>query len=375
MVKDNQIHWLKWLRPGYHVKRWVFVIVGCASLLSYGLSSFFRNYFQRAKSMPEMLANVTLQFLPYPYRDIFLISIGLIGLAIGLRLLAIGLVSPFRSHNKKNSLMDALYQHQRMRRGPSIVVLGGENGLINLAGALKNVTDSLTVVFNVPTESEKDVYSSIYKHATNCLLALSNAETRVSDVQFDPIMSGVESGWQFGNELLDTMTRLFGSLEEGLQATWKILSVEGHVYPSFSPELPKGISVPEGKERYSFTEVIRALLDADLIVVAPGNWQLDVEPILDVYPLDRAMRMSSAIKIIVDDGNKWKTPPKNLDWVDYVISNDLEEGVPRPTKFGRKKPISLAVNWDEANMAELVLIIMRIYEPWVKLGARFRTNN
>jgi len=325
--------------------------------------------------MPDVLSHITLQFIPYPFRDLLLIFAGIIGLAIGLRFLAIKLVSPFRTNDLGQSLMDTLYQHQRTRRGPRIVIMGGGIVMNDLVGVIKNVTDSLTVVFDVPDTATDEIYLSIYNRATHTLLALSKAETHMSELFNTPLMESLESEQQMGNVLLDTMTRISGNLEDGLQATSNILSVEGRVFPVFSPDAPRGISVPEEVERYTFSEVIRALLDADMIIMIRGAEDDILNHMLAIYPIERTIQLSSAIKIIVDTLNDNRGLEDILDLIDYVIVNESEYGISHPPKIGRRNPQHLSIAWDETYMFELVLIIMRIYEPWARLGARFRTDN
>jgi len=369
------MHWLRWLRPGYHIKRWVVVIIFGVALISYGSSTFFRNYFKQAGSMPPVLSYATLQFIRYPYRDLLLIGSGMVSLLIGLRFLAHALVSPFRFGKAEGSLMDALYEHRSQQRGPRIVVMGGDTGLAALVQSLKSVTESLTVVFGVPDTAKLDTRALIYERAAWYLLALSKAEFTMGRLLSASLAGSASPEEQMGKVLLETMSQISGNLEQGLRAMCDVLAVRGRVFPAFSPDVPKGISLPEGAERCAFSEVVRSLLDADLIILGPGIWGLELEPILAVYPLKRAIRMSGAIKIYVDTAGEGEAPQDRVDWADYIIVKEIE--TPEQTGTSQKKPRRVSIKLDEGKKDTVFLVneIMDLYEPWARLGARYRTDD
>ncbi len=134
-------------------------------------------------------------------------------------------------------------------------------------------------------------------------------------------------GHSFGNLFITALADITGSFEDAVVESGRVLSVNGRVLPSTlrdvklvaSVDVPHTINevrvegeskIPEmaGRVRHvwlepddapAFPPVIKAILNADVIVVGPGSLYTSILPNLLVQDLLAAMRVSRAVKIFV----------------------------------------------------------------------------
>ena len=139
--------------------------------------------------------------------------------------------------------------------------------------------------------------------------------------------SPVLEGHSFGNLFITALADITGSFEEAVVESGRVLSVNGRVLPSTlhdvklvaSMELPHTLNevrvegeskIPEmaGRVRRvwlepdnasAFPPVIKAILNADVIVAGPGSLYTSILPNLLVHDLLSAMQTSRAMKIYV----------------------------------------------------------------------------
>ena len=174
----------------------------------------------------------------------------------------------------------------------------------------------------------------------NCIAALSDAEGLVS--QLFQYRFGDETdleGHSFGNLYLSAMTAITGSFESALEESSRVLAVRGRVIPSTLAQVtlcgevsapddmsPAGggpggagsrLIVVRGESAIgkatgriqrvyldpeappAYPKAIRAILDAELIVIGPGSLYTSVLPNLLVPDLAQAIITSPAIKLYV----------------------------------------------------------------------------
>ena len=335
MQNDAQKSTLAWLRPGMYVKRWLLLLLAGIALISLGLAYLLR-FLYADLSFPHIFYYLTLQFLSRPVRAVIL---G--GLGIGLTIVALiglnrSLLRPFVSAGEEN-VAERVYQHNRRRRGPKIVALGGGTGLSTLLRGLKEVSDNITAIVSVADDGGS---SGRLREATGilppgdirqCLVALSEAEGltgRLFQYRF-----GDEyglSGHNFGNLFIAAMTDVTGSFEQGVVESSRVLAVRGRVIPSTLQQvtLSADVRVDNGGNGHgwqrvvgesaipaalrqiervfldpenvpAYPEAVKAILQADLIVAGPGSLFTSVLPNLLVPSIADAIRASSAKKIYV----------------------------------------------------------------------------
>ncbi|HEX2923931.1 MAG TPA: gluconeogenesis factor YvcK family protein, partial [Chloroflexota bacterium] len=157
----------------------------------------------------------------------------------------------------------------------------------------------------------------------NCIVALADAEplmTKLFQYRFSE-GSGLD-GHSFGNLFIVAMSGITGNFEQAIRESSRVLAVRGQILPStlenltLCAELVDEARV-EGESKISesskaikrvylqpehpaaYPEAIRALLDADMIVVGPGSLYTSVLPNLLVEDLSRALVASRALKVYV----------------------------------------------------------------------------
>ncbi|MDQ4099709.1 MAG: hypothetical protein M3121_04350, partial [Chloroflexota bacterium] len=85
-----------WLRPGMMIKRWVGLFMLSVILTSLALAMaaawVYRNY-AFPDRLEGLVQSLTLQFIPHPYREILILSAGLLLLGLSIWRLSHSLIS------------------------------------------------------------------------------------------------------------------------------------------------------------------------------------------------------------------------------------------------------------------------------------------
>jgi uncharacterized cofD-like protein len=162
----------------------------------------------------------------------------------------------------------------------------------------------------------------------SCLAALSDDEDLLSQL-FQYRFSGEDElgGHSFGNLFIAALAKVTGSFEQGVLEAGNVLAIRGRVLPSTLADV---LLVAEKAPRYegqlvrvevesripevtgpikrvqlepsspsAYPEVIRAILNADMIVVGPGSLFTSIIPNLLVPDLQEALMASKAFKVYV----------------------------------------------------------------------------
>ena len=327
---------LRWLLPGLGVKRWLIPIVVGTTFVGVGLAFFLLDLYRNAPEVQwylELLSTAALRFLPRPLRVLIFGVLGIVLIAIGMWGMNRALMAPFLRPGKR--VVDALTQHRRRERGPRIVVIGGGNGLSTLLRGLKEYTNNLTAIVTVADDGgssgrlRRDLGILPPGDIRNCLAALSSDEALLSQLfqyRFSDDLSGLQ-GHSFGNLFITALADITGSFEAAVAESGRVLAVNGRVLPAtlhdvrlvadvLLPNLVNEVRVegesqiPEvsGKVRRvwlepnappAFPQALRAILNADLILVGPGSLYTSVLPNLLVPDIIEAIRSSRAMKIYI----------------------------------------------------------------------------
>jgi uncharacterized cofD-like protein len=325
----------RWFRPGLGIKRWFTMVMIGITLLGLGIAVILIDLYRTDSSNPVFLTFLTyasLRFIPRIWRAIIFGGLG-IGLAVyGILQLNRSLLQPFIRPG--SDVFDQLTDYRRRERGPRIVTIGGGHGLATLLRGLKTHTRNLTAVVTVADDGGssgrlRESHGILPPgDIRNCLAALSNDEALLTQL-FQYRFSGAPDleGHSFGNLFITALADITGSFEDAVAESGRVLSVNGRVLPSTlhdvklvaSMELPHSINevrvegeskIPtmagrvrrvwlEPDDASAFPPVIKALLNADIIVVGPGSLYTSLLPNLLVHDLLAAMQSSRAIKIYV----------------------------------------------------------------------------
>jgi uncharacterized cofD-like protein len=231
-------------------------------------------------------------------------------------------------------VVDELTEFRRLERGPRIVAIGGGHGLATLLRGLKQHTRNITAVVTVADDGgssgrlRADFGILPPGDIRNCLAALSNDEQMLTQLfQYRFSGAGDLSGHSFGNLFITALADITGSFEGAVAESGRVLSVSGRVLPStlHDVRLVADMQIPstanqirvEGESRIpqvagrvrrvwlepndapAYPPVLKAILNADMVVVGPGSLYTSLLPNLLVHDLLGAIQASRAVKIYV----------------------------------------------------------------------------
>jgi len=359
-------------------------------MLAVGLAFVLLDIYRQAPDnwISTLLSYISLQFLPRPLRAVIFGGAGVAFLLIGVMRLNRTLMRPFVRPGKP--VVNTLVQYSRLDRGPQVVVIGGGHGMATLLRGLKKYTRNITAIVTVADDGGSSGMLRESKgilppgDIRNCLAALSSDEDLITQL-FQYRFSTGESdltGHSFGNLLISALTEITGSFELAVVEAGRALSVNGQVVPSTLKDvrlvadksLPfvrrevrvKGESqIPEvrGNVRRLWLEpnnppaypaAIRALLQADMIVVGPGSLYTSILPNLLVPDIHSAMGSSTAFKVYVCNVTTQPGETDNYNCGDHIraieehVGYDLFDLVVSNCEFSGSLPQGL--QWVEANV-------------------------
>jgi uncharacterized cofD-like protein len=350
---------LRWLAPGLGVKRWVGLLLLGVVLLGLGLAYLLIDLYGPAP-MPLLPSALTLQFLPRLWRPVVLGVLGLAAMLFAVRQVNRTLLAPFLRPGQ--NMVDVVSAHRRRGRGPRIVALGGGTGLATLLRGLKQHTSNLTAIVTVADDGGS---SGRLRRALgvlppgdfrNCIAALADDESLVTQL-FQYRFGGDErelGGHSFGNLFITAMTEISGSFEGALLESSNVLNIRGRVMPSTLRDVKlvgelvddaeqvkrvegeSQIPLAPGAIRRVYLEpddapaypgAIRALLEADLIVLGPGSVYTSLLPNLLVRDLADAIRASRALRVYVCNTATQPGETEGYSVLDHVAALERHVGV------------------------------------------------
>lgn len=319
---------IKWFYFGMHIKRWLLLLVIGVAIMGLGFGYFLREVYT-IYTFPSEVYYITLQFLPRYVRGVmfFVASAAIIGFAIWQ--LNHSLLSAFMGTRGDQGLVNIIYNHRYLRRGPKIVAIGGGTGLATLLRGLKEHTGNLTAIVTVADDGgssgrlRRELGLPAPGDLRNCIAALADVEplmTRLFQYRFNE-GTGLE-GHSFGNLFIAAMTDVTGNFEEAVRETSRVLAVRGQILPSTTTNITLSAVTEDDESVHGESEIrghsgkikqvfinpenaqatpdaIRAILNADIIVVGPGSLFTSVLPNMLVEGIRSAIQMSKGMKVYV----------------------------------------------------------------------------
>ena len=411
----------KWFYPGMHIKRWLALIVIGVALMTFGLTYIVREFYLEGLRLPGFMYWVTLQFIPRYVRGAMYMSgaVGLILFAVWkLNQSIISVIAPNRDTNE--SLVNTIYTQRFLRRGPKIVAIGGGHGLSTLLRGLKEYTTNLTAIVTVADDGGS---SGVLRRelgvlppgdVRNCIAALADAEPLVTKLFQYRFEDGAGlAGHSFGNLFIVAMSGVTGNMEDAIRQTSRVLAVRGQIIPStmedvtlcartndartirgesrIGPAVSGNGSSDRIREVYlapenppAHPEAVRAILEADLIVLGPGSLYTSVLPNLLVQGIRRSLVAASAPKVYVCNV---ATQPDETDGfavsdhvaaiedhvgrgvISYVLANDnISETIPRAEQSRPVRVDAPINNGIRLVAADVISVENRYHHDSVKLS-------
>lgn len=351
----------KWLHPGLHIKRWLFIFGLGMMATSFGLVLTF-NY-QWLGQIEEWMFRILYETTGH-YNYTVLATIGIVVMILGVVVMGwatrrlirtmLGVVIP----NESGNISDLILSNLKLSKGPKVAVIGGGTGLSVMLRGLKTKTYNLTAVVTVADDGgstgriRQDLDIIAPGDLRNCLVALADKEGLMEKLfahRFGG--SGNLTGHSFGNLFIAALIEVLGDVEEAMDATSKVLKVRGKVVPataekvSLNAELTDGrivhgesqIPKAHGKIKRVFTtpehpkaiqSAVKAIEEANTIVLGPGSLYTSIMPNLCVPEIIDAICRSKAKKIYICNVMTQPGETDGYSVVDDVAAINRQVGKP-----------------------------------------------
>jgi uncharacterized cofD-like protein len=210
---------------------------------------------------------------------------------------------------------------------PKIVVIGGGTGTFTVLSGLKKYPVDLSAIVTMADDGGstgilRDELGVLPPgDVRQCLVALSASPGALRKLMNYRFSQGGLRGHSFGNLFLSALEKMTGSFDKAVEIAGEVLHIEGHVIPStlhpvrlvaelknrkkifgeanFHAANLKGISKiylkPSARAN---PKALKAIREADLIAIGPGDWYSSIIPNLLVGGIPEAIRKAKAYKVL-----------------------------------------------------------------------------
>ena len=319
--------YFKWLYPGMGVKRWLGLSLIGSVLIIFGIGIIYPVFFQSFAHAANSLLSEKLGRIPNWLAGALFLAAGFTAAGYGLWKAFSSVVGAL-SLRSSGSVVELLYAKRYLQRGPKIVVIGGGTGLSTLLKGIKEYTSNITAIVTVTDDGGSsgrlrgDLGILPPGDIRNCLVALADKESLMERVLQYRFREGEMAGHNLGNLFLAALSDMSGGFYTGIQELSKVLAVRGRVLPATLQNVCVGAKLSDGttvlgecsvsssdqKIKHIFLEpaecqplpeALKALQEADGIILGPGSLYTSVLPNLLVNGIPEAIKKSKAVKIYV----------------------------------------------------------------------------
>ena len=342
-ILNRLLRILSWLLPGLVIKRWMITsgIGVITSLLGIAIWTNLRPLYWLIEIFFGVMNTIT-RIIPVSLLGPTVLLVGILLIGVGQNR-SINSIQKALVPQKDTFLVDALRVKSKLSKGPNIVAIGGGTGLSTLLKGLKNYSSNISAIVTVTDDGgssgvlRKQLGVQPPGDIRNCLAALSNEEpmlTRLFQYRFSR-GDGLE-GHTFGNLFLSALTTITGSLERAVQASSKVLSVQGQVIPATGIDVMLWAELVSGEKIFgeslisksmqpinrigcipenppALPAALEAIREADLIVLGPGSLFTSLLPNLLVPEIVEALLKNKSPKIYISN---LMTQPGETDGLD-----------------------------------------------------------
>ncbi len=236
-----------------------------------------------------------------------------------------------------------------MHKDPKIVVIGGGTGSFTLLSALKHQTRNLTALVNMVDDGGstgvlRDELGVLPPgDVRQCLVALSQSSSSLRELfNYRFPESSTLAGHSFGNLFLSAVEMMTNDFGDGVALASEVLHIVGRVVPITLKNCNLVLETEKGKiageyeisqadfdpskvqlsldPKASINPIAKeAIMQADLIVIAPGNLFGSLIPALLVDGVSEALNITKAPVVYVCNLVNKPTQTKNFTVHDYVM--------------------------------------------------------
>jgi len=319
---------LKLLLPGLNIKRWLGLTLLGLVVLALGLAYLFVELYRNV-ALPDEAAYLTLQFVPRWLRGLIFVLAGAAVTALALIRLNLSLAAPLANWQPGESLIDRLLAYHQREHGPKIVTIGGGTGLSTMLRGLKRYSANITAIVTVADDGgssgrlRRELGVLPPGDFRNCIVALAEAEPLMDRLFQYRFGEGSDlGGHSFGNLFIVAMSGITGNFEEAIREASRVLAVRGQILPSTlenvtlcaevegevhvlgesnitAANLPIERVYLQPERPAAFPDAVRAILDADIVIVGPGSLYTSILPNLLVDGIAKALASTQALRLYV----------------------------------------------------------------------------
>lgn len=349
-------NWFKWLQPGLLVKRWLLVSFVGGMLIVLGLAILIqlRPVFFISRMLNTVTENLA-SLLPHYITGPLAIFLGFLLLWVGHRQI-LDSITQVLMPDDNQKLVDKLITHHRLQRGAKLVAIGGGTGLSNLLRGLKKYSANITAIVTVADDGGSSGRLR-REHGVlppgdirNCLAALADEEKLVTELFQYRFEAGEGlSGHSFGNLFLTAMSEITGDLEKAISASSNVLAVRGRVLPSTLDDMVLWAVLDDGQyiegesaiteargiireigcqpsQPKAVPQAVKAIMEADFIVISPGSLYTSIVPNLLVPEILRAIARRRVPCIYVCNIMSQRGETQDYTVGDHVEALDIVAG-------------------------------------------------
>ncbi len=211
----------------------------------------------------------------------------------------------------------------------NIVVIGGGTGTFTVLSGLKKYPHNLTAIVSMADDGGstgrlRDELGVLPPgDIRQCLVALSEADLSLRKLFNYRFESGNLKGYSFGNLFISAFEKITGDINKALIDISNVLKIKGKVLPVTLDKVQLKAKLENGVELNGENEInnswllskfgikklflnprpkanpkaIQSILDADIIIIGPGNIYCSIVPNFLIRGIPEAIKKSKAIKI------------------------------------------------------------------------------
>jgi uncharacterized cofD-like protein len=334
----------KWFSIGIGVKRWVILSILGISMIAIGIAYAILKLETYAPLFISSINWVTI---------ITLFVGGFVILTISVIKLSRNVLAPYRKH-QQGRLIDVVYAHSKRHKGLRLVAIGGGTGLPSVLRGFKIYTNNITAVVTMADDGgssgrlRRELGVLPPGDLRNNIAALADDEKLMTQLFQYRFSDGDLGGHSFGNLFIAAMAGVSGSLETALTEVERVLNIQGRVLPATLEDIhliadirvtgknhpirvfgESKISEMGGQiesiqihppDVHAYSESIKAILEADLVVIGPGSLFTSIIPNLLVNGIAQALKETKAHKVYVCNVATQPGETENFTVADHVLA-------------------------------------------------------
>lgn len=302
---------LKWLYPGMKIKRWIITCGVGVLFVAGGSIILMLERFPGSRNL-----------------GISVIILGSLVIIYSIKRMVKSFIKVFLPKREKE-LVNIMYHHSQLEKGPKITVIGGGTGLSVLLHGLKELTSNITAIVTVADDGGssgrlREQFDILPPgDIRNCLVALADAEPLMRELfQFRFGNESELRGHSFGNLFITALSKITGDFDKAIKESSKVLAIRGKVIPSTFDKVQLVAEHQNGQKTKGETRIVEqsspirrvsldpsncrpsvesfdAIDEADIIILGPGSLYTSVIPNLLVSGISDRMAKSRAPKVYI----------------------------------------------------------------------------